>query len=107
MRSMSSRACRGTRSPGLSAHPFVRPDMSSSRVIRPRPPALRITSGPAARPECASFYASLRLRPRPGRLRQFVLLVHLGWTMYRFDSGAVGVLEDVWCLPDRTPFQID
>lgn len=31
----------------------------------------------------------------------------LGWTMYRFDSGAVGVLEDVWCLPDTTPFQID
>lgn len=31
----------------------------------------------------------------------------LGWTMYRFDSGAIGVLEDVWCLPDRTPFQID
>lgn len=31
----------------------------------------------------------------------------LGWTMYRFDSGATGVLEDVWCLPDRTPFQID
>src|SRR5262249_4685761 len=29
------------------------------------------------------------------------------WTLYRFDSGAVGVLEDVWCLPDRTPFQID
>lgn len=31
----------------------------------------------------------------------------LGWTMYRFDSGAVGVLEDVWCLPDKTAFQID
>jgi UDP-N-acetylglucosamine 3-dehydrogenase len=31
----------------------------------------------------------------------------LGWTMYRLDSGAIGVLEDVWCLPDRTPFQID
>ena len=31
----------------------------------------------------------------------------LGWTMYRFDSGATGVLEDVWCLPDKTPFQID
>ncbi|MEW6306992.1 MAG: Gfo/Idh/MocA family oxidoreductase [Verrucomicrobiota bacterium] len=31
----------------------------------------------------------------------------LGWTMYRFDSGATGVLEDVWFLPDRTPFQID
>ena len=31
----------------------------------------------------------------------------LGCTMYRFDSGAVGILEDVWCLPDKTPFQID
>ncbi len=31
----------------------------------------------------------------------------LGWTMFRFASGAIGVLENVWCLPDRTPFQID
>jgi UDP-N-acetylglucosamine 3-dehydrogenase len=31
----------------------------------------------------------------------------LGWTMYRFDSGAIGVLENVWCLPEKTPFQID
>ncbi len=31
----------------------------------------------------------------------------LGWTMYRFASGAIGVLEDVWCLPDKTAFQID
>lgn len=31
----------------------------------------------------------------------------LGWTMYRFDSGAIGVLEDIWCLPDKTAFQID
>ena len=31
----------------------------------------------------------------------------LGWTMYRFDNGATGVLEDVWCLPDSTAFQID
>jgi predicted dehydrogenase len=31
----------------------------------------------------------------------------IGWTMYRFDSGAVGVLEDVWCMPDKTAFQID
>jgi len=31
----------------------------------------------------------------------------IGWTMYRFDSGAVGVLEDAWFLPDKTPFQID
>jgi UDP-N-acetylglucosamine 3-dehydrogenase len=31
----------------------------------------------------------------------------LGWTMYRFDSGALGVLEDTWFLPDTTAFQID
>jgi len=31
----------------------------------------------------------------------------LGWTMYRFDTGATGVLEDVWFLPDTTAFQID
>ena len=31
----------------------------------------------------------------------------LGWTMYRLDSGAIGVLENVWFLPDKTPFQID
>ncbi len=31
----------------------------------------------------------------------------LGWTMYRFASGAIGVLENVWCLPGQTPFQID
>jgi len=31
----------------------------------------------------------------------------IGWTMYRFDTGAIGVLEDAWFLPDRTPFQID
>lgn len=31
----------------------------------------------------------------------------IGWTMYRFDSGAIGVLENVWCLPDKTAFQID
>jgi len=31
----------------------------------------------------------------------------IGWTMYRFNTGAVGVLEDAWFLPDKTPFQID
>ncbi len=31
----------------------------------------------------------------------------LGWTMYRFASGAIGVLEDIWCLPNKTAFQID
>jgi predicted dehydrogenase len=31
----------------------------------------------------------------------------LGWTLYRFDTGAVGILEDVWFLPDKTGFQSD
>lgn len=30
----------------------------------------------------------------------------LGWAMYRFSGGAVGVIENVWCLPDGTPFRI-
>ncbi len=30
----------------------------------------------------------------------------LGWAMYRFDSGAIGVIEDVWFLPEGTPFRI-
>jgi predicted dehydrogenase len=30
----------------------------------------------------------------------------LGWAMYRFAGGAIGVIEDVWCLPDGTPFRI-
>lgn len=31
----------------------------------------------------------------------------IGWTMYRFDNGAIGVCETVWCLPNKSPFQID
>ncbi len=31
----------------------------------------------------------------------------LGWTMYRFAGGAIGVLENVWCLPQGTPYRID
>jgi len=31
----------------------------------------------------------------------------LGWTMYRFDTGAIGVLENVWFLPEKTPYRID
>lgn len=31
----------------------------------------------------------------------------LGWTLFRFDTGAVGVLENNWFLPDTTAFQID
>jgi UDP-N-acetylglucosamine 3-dehydrogenase len=30
----------------------------------------------------------------------------IGWAMYRFDSGAIGVIEDVWFLPPGTPFRI-
>jgi UDP-N-acetylglucosamine 3-dehydrogenase len=30
----------------------------------------------------------------------------LGWAMYRFTDGAIGVIENVWCLPDGTPFRI-
>jgi UDP-N-acetylglucosamine 3-dehydrogenase len=31
----------------------------------------------------------------------------IGWTMYRLDSGATAVLENVWFMPDKTAFQID
>jgi UDP-N-acetylglucosamine 3-dehydrogenase len=31
----------------------------------------------------------------------------LGWTMFKFDNGVTGVLENVWCLPNTTAFQID
>jgi UDP-N-acetylglucosamine 3-dehydrogenase len=31
----------------------------------------------------------------------------IGWTMYRFDNGAIGVCETVWCLPEKSPLQID
>lgn len=31
----------------------------------------------------------------------------IGWAMYRFESGAIGVIETVWCLPENTPFTID
>lgn len=30
-----------------------------------------------------------------------------GWAMMRLESGAVGVVESVWCLPESTPYQID
>src|SRR5262245_2915600 len=30
----------------------------------------------------------------------------LGWAMYRFDTGAIGVIENVWLLPTGTPFRI-
>jgi len=28
----------------------------------------------------------------------------IGWTMYRFDSGAIGVCENVWCMPDKNGY---
>lgn len=31
----------------------------------------------------------------------------IGQAMYRFDSGATATLESVWCMPDKTPFDID
>lgn len=31
----------------------------------------------------------------------------IGWTMYRFDTGAIGVCENVWFLPPKTPYRID
>jgi UDP-N-acetylglucosamine 3-dehydrogenase len=31
----------------------------------------------------------------------------IGWTMYRFASGAIGVCENVWMLPEKTPYRID
>jgi UDP-N-acetylglucosamine 3-dehydrogenase len=30
----------------------------------------------------------------------------IGWAMYRFEGGAIGVIEDVWFLPEGTPFRI-
>jgi len=46
-----------------------------------------------------AFAQTVRLRDRK--------YPDLGWTMYRFAGGATGVLEDVWCLPNKTAFQID
>ena len=31
----------------------------------------------------------------------------MGWAMYRFESGAIGVIETIWCMPDNAPFRID
>jgi UDP-N-acetylglucosamine 3-dehydrogenase len=31
----------------------------------------------------------------------------IGQTMYRFESGATATLETVWCMPEKTPFDID
>ncbi len=31
----------------------------------------------------------------------------LGWTTYRFADGAIGVCENIWMLPEKTPYRID
>jgi UDP-N-acetylglucosamine 3-dehydrogenase len=31
----------------------------------------------------------------------------LGWAMFRLDSGAIAVIENIWCLPENVPFAID
>jgi len=31
----------------------------------------------------------------------------VGQTMYRFASGASAIIETVWCMPEKTPFDID
>jgi len=31
----------------------------------------------------------------------------IGWAMYRFEGGAIGVIESVWYLPDKTPYPLD
>ncbi|HYN00619.1 MAG TPA: Gfo/Idh/MocA family oxidoreductase [Aestuariivirgaceae bacterium] len=31
----------------------------------------------------------------------------IGQTMYRFAGGATAILETVWCMPEKTPFDID
>jgi len=31
----------------------------------------------------------------------------LGWALFRLDSGAIAVIETVWCLPENVPFAID
>jgi len=31
----------------------------------------------------------------------------IGWAMYRFNDKAIGVIENTWYLPEKTPFQID
>jgi UDP-N-acetylglucosamine 3-dehydrogenase len=31
----------------------------------------------------------------------------LGWALFRLDSGAIAVIENVWCLPENAPYAID
>ena len=47
-----------------------------------------------------------RVYARTVRAGEFVY-PDLGWAMLEFGDEAVGVIETVWCLPGKTPFQID
>ena len=31
----------------------------------------------------------------------------IGWSMFKFESGAIGVCESVWFLPEKTPYDLD
>jgi UDP-N-acetylglucosamine 3-dehydrogenase len=39
--------------------------------------------------------------------RPHLLHDDIGWAMFRLDTGAIAVIENVWCLPDNAPFAID
>jgi len=55
------------------------------------------------------WYTGARVKTAYAQTHRVRGLKHpdIGWTMYRFHSGAIGVCETVWCLPGKTPFQID
>ncbi len=31
----------------------------------------------------------------------------MGWAMFNFKNGTIGVIENIWCLPENAPFAID
>ncbi len=31
----------------------------------------------------------------------------MGWAMFKFKNGTIGVIENIWCLPNNAPFAID
>jgi len=31
----------------------------------------------------------------------------IGWAVFHFENGAAGIAESAWCLPEKTPFDID
>jgi UDP-N-acetylglucosamine 3-dehydrogenase len=55
------------------------------------------------------WYTGARVKTAYAQTHRVRNLKHpeIGWTMYRFEGGAIGVCETVWCLPGKTPFQID